>query len=218
MKNLTQDLIKAFRRIDKYGKSEISVDTYIRYICIDRNSMKRLNRNLAFAELMSRLAPSKEMNEWYIAGLLNDVCDMRFPGMSNSPGVIKAILSRANVNRGIVYAIENFRKIKDPRRWTPMIAALNFVDAHIEPGGDILTTNECCSKYGEKENCNSCMYARYYFSQTGMHTEAEEIILKLKSELEKKDEEGRSRKEEIHGTEQRRLEKGSQEANAVCAT
>ena len=124
MKNITQDLIKAFRRIDKYGKSEMAVDTYIRYICIDRTSMKRLNRNLAFAELMSRLAPPKEHNQWYTAGLLNDIMEKSIPGIGKSPGIIKALLMKAKVSPGTIRAIENYRSMSDPRRWSPMIAAM----------------------------------------------------------------------------------------------
>lgn len=159
MKNTTQELIKALRRINKYGKSEITIDTYIRYICIDRDSMKRLNRNLAFAELMSRLAPDKERNEWYIAGILNDISEMRFPGIGKNPAITKAILTKARVNPGVVYAIENFRTLKDPRRWNALIAALNFTDSHIEESGHILTTDECCSLHTEKKECTECMYA-----------------------------------------------------------
>lgn len=215
MKNITQDLIKAFRRIDKYGKSEMAVDTYIRYICIDRTSMKRLNRNLAFAELMSRLAPPKEHNQWYTAGLLNDIMEKSIPGIGKSPGIIKALLMKAKVSPGTIRAIENYRSMSDPRRWSPMIAAMNFAETHVSETGDLLTTAECCEKHSGKKRCNECMYARYFFSQTDMDKKAEAIITELKAELEKRsNEEGR---EEQNGIQQRRMEERSQEANAIAS-
>ena len=219
MKTITQDLIKAFKRINKYGKSEITIDTYIRYICIDRRSMKRLHRNLAFAELMSRLAPPRELNDWYVAGLLNDVYEVNLPGVGSSPGIVKALLTKAQVTTSIVHAIENFRKMKDPRRWTPMIAALNFVDAHVEEGGDVISTSECCRIHGGLKRCNECMYARYFFAQTGMDKRAELIIKELREDFLRSGflgEDSESTGEEGTNATERSMEKRSPAANAVA--
>lgn len=217
-KNISQELIRAFSRIYKYGKSEISVDTYIRYICIDREKAESLNRNLGIAELMSRLAPPGYQDEWYAAGLLHDIGSLKLPGRGESPQIIAALMQKAGVNSGLIHAVISYRNINDPRRWTALIAALNFADSHTGAGGNLLTTEECCSEGKTGKRCNECMYARYFFSEKGAGGRAEEVILKIREDL-KESTSKREKKEEGQDAakRQRGMEKGSQAADAVHA-
>ena len=217
-KSAAQELIKAFRDINKYGKSEIAMDRYIRSICGNRERMQSLNRNLAFAELMSRLAPSGLKDEWYVAGLLNDITDASLPDIISTPETIKALLSKAGISAETVRAIEHYKKNEDPSLWNPIIAAMNYTDTHLD-GSEMLTTEECCSRHGGEKRCNHCMYARYFLKKHGIRNE-EKIISDLRNELKESEKRTRQkrRKEERNGIHKQGLmEKSGQKANAFTA-
>lgn len=201
--------------MNKYGKSEVTIDTYIRYICINSERAGKLNHNLAFAELMSRLAPEKARDEWYIAGLLNDITEMHIPGTGEHAGIMKALLAKAHINPGVINAIDSYKRASDPKRWNPLITALNFAETHIEDSCYI-TTAECCMKRKGRKRCNACMYARYIFAQHGYDEKAEDVIRGLKEELGKRDRE--ERREERDGVcKQGRMEERSEKTNAFAA-
>lgn len=215
--NKTQDLIKAFMKINKYGRSEISIDTYIRSIWEERKEKRNINRNLAFAELVSRLAPEGKEDEWYIAGLLNDIRDIVIPGITNSPKVMPSILKKAHLDPGLIYDVESFRGTEEPQRWSSLTAAMNFADTHIDEEGNILTTEECCRHASSDKRCNACMYARYALAQTGSDVRAEQEILTLRRELHEREIE-RKRREDSHADKrQGRMEERGSAANAVFA-
>lgn len=212
-KNKSKELVKALQIIRKYGRSEITNDTYKRFFCTSPESKNMMEHNLAFAELMSRLAPATEKDEWYIAGLFNDISERNYPHTD-----VKSLMEKARLSPGLIYAVSSFRTMNNPKSWNPLITALNFADTHID-GAEYVTTAECCEKKETHKRCNECMYARHIFSQSGFEEEAEEIIkiLQTKAELKKIIILVTNRKEGTHGIhKQGGMEKRGKKANAFA--
>lgn len=208
MDSESRKLIEYLRRISKYGKSEITIDIYIRHIAPGIGN-ERINHNLAVAELMSRLAPEAQSDAWYITGLLHELPSYKLGGEDTRPQIMAALLKKARTPTDITTCIINYGRATDPRRWNSMMTALCFADSHTGDDGVILTTKECCELYSGMRTCNECSYARFNLSCTGQEQAAEAIIEKLMRDLDISEEKRRSMqrgKEETYGKPEARGE------------
>lgn len=216
-KGISQEIIKTLQTIRKYGKSKIAADAYRSSILSKTIGKEATERSLALASLMGQLASKTHTDEWYIAGLLNDIMEIEIPGIGKNPVAMKALMARSHISLSVIYAVENYRKIRNPKMWNPLMTALNFADTHIE-GAEYITTEECCKKKSIAKRCNECMYARHIMSHHGQEEAAEIIIMQLQAERKDQQTLNTDRKEKEHGIrKQGHLEEGSKKANA-CAS
>ena len=204
---------EAMKMIGQYGKSKLAVDAYKDHISDHIGSGHSLSHSLSVAELLSSIAPDGYIDEWYITGLLHDIYDLELPVTGNKRKIIRVILEKSRISPGIISCIENYTRISDLRKWTPLMAALNYVLAHTDEQGYIHTTSECCMKNIRTDKCNTCMYARFYLSQRGDIDRAEEAITKIQ-----KHKDDRNQKEDECGeNEKRGVERSLEKAETVFA-
>lgn len=191
MTSRTRALIEPLRLISQYGRSEMTVDIYLKHLSpfLTEESM---NHSLAVAELMSRMAPKDARDSWYVTGLLHSLVEDPSIWPDDSATIKAAILKRAKVKPDVATCLCNYRRIADPRRWGSLMTALYFADIHTDLSGHILTTEECCSINKGCLRCNECRYAKYNLSESGEESAAEQAIRDLAAELDICEEKRRS--------------------------
>lgn len=182
-------MIESLRKIRRSGKDDSTAAAFLKDICggPDPEIIDWANHCLAVAELMSRLAPKKQRDAWYTAGLLYRLPDLKEAeyGKKQSRVVTAAILKKAKYPLDMIRSIEISADTDDPRAWPLLTASLVFADLHVTKEGDIQTSEGCCLLREEspQERCTACMYARYYLAKEDKLEEYERKTDELRKEL-----------------------------------
>ena len=189
----SKEAIEVLKRLRRLGRSDRAALIFLTAFCKEFNeeTLNWANRCLAIAEIMTRLAPKGQEDVWYLTGLIHRTADVTGTGDKNVDRKIAASLIRkAGFTHDVIYCIEKYGAVKDPRDWGPLMTSLIFADSHVTKDGMIMTTEECCALNSErgKSNpvCQACMYARYFLSKEKREPWFETAIGILQREIKQK--------------------------------
>ena len=189
----SKEAIEVLKKLRRLGRSDRTALIFLSAFCKDFNekTLNWANRCLAIAEIMSRLAPKGQEDTWYLTGLIHRTADITGTGDENVNRKIAASLIRkAGFTHDVIYCIEKYGTVRDPRDWGPLMTSLIFADSHVAKDGMIMTTEECCAMNSErgKSNpvCQACMYARYFLSKEKCEPWYETAIRALQRDIKQK--------------------------------
>jgi len=177
-----KQLIAAICAISAAGKGIVSERIFKENIMPGEETSAA--RSIAMADFISRVAPTRYVNEWYTVALMKGALDSMIHGDENNL-YMEMLLQSAGISRKFIMALKESETSASPFELSDLALALRFADIHLDDKGRLMDIRNDIRKITDKDTKGiekQLLKLSYELSRRDKYDQYTEALAKMKEE------------------------------------